>query len=151
MTAEELQLLLTGAAWFSRFGGPAATIRDLYDESATWHWLPTAQEQSDPVHGDALVKMAADLGRYEERRAAELAAARATLRSLRPVAEHVPGLAKGPQDLTTAAKGSAVYAARMAAREITIGRPGFWCEVVRLFHQGYWPCGRDGAGRLVVY
>ena|SRR5688572_12410926 len=62
MTPEELQRLLTDAAWFSRFGGPAATIRDLYDESAAWDWLPTAQEQPDPVHGDAFVKVAADLG-----------------------------------------------------------------------------------------
>jgi hypothetical protein len=155
MTAEELQRLLTDATWFSRFGGPAATILSveaLYDENATWwDWLPTAREQPDPVHGDAFVKVAADMGLHEQRRAAELGAARRTLRSLRPVAEHVHGLGKGPHDLTVAAKGAAVYAARMAAREITVERPGFWCEAVRLYHEGYWPCGRDGAGSVVVY
>ena len=155
MTAEELQRLLTEATWFSNFGGPAATIRtvdDLYDEHATWwDWLPTSREQSDPVHGEALSKLAADKGRDERRKAAELAAARTALASLRPLPEHVPGLGKGPHDLTVAAKGAAVYAARMAAREIAVERPGFWCEAVRRFHEGYWPCGLDGAGRVVVY
>src|SRR5688572_12410927 len=57
------------------------------------------------------------LGRHEQRRTAELAAARTTIASLRPLPEHVPRLANGPHDLTVAAKGAAVYAARMAARE----------------------------------
>lgn len=143
MTAEELQRLLTEAAWFASFGGPAATIRtidDLYGESVTcWEWLPTAPSQPDPVHGDSLVRLAADSGRHEQRKAAELAAARAALASLRPMPEHVLGLSRGPDDLTVAAKGAAVYAARMAAREIAVERPGFWCEAVRLFHRGYWP------------
>ncbi len=151
MTADELQGLLTRAAWFSRLGGPAATIRDVYDESGDWDWLPTTQEQPDPVHGDAFVKVAADLGRAEQRKAAELTAARLTLAAMRPLPDHIPGLAKGPHDMSNAAKGAAVYAARMAAREITVERPGFWCDVLRLFHQGYWPCGRDSAGRLVVF
>lgn len=151
MTAEELQHLLKGATWFSRFGGPAATIRDLLDDSAGWDWLPTAHDQPDPIHGDTFVKLASDLGRDEQRRAAEVAAASTTLHSLRPVAECVPGLNCGPHDLTVAAKGAAVYSARMAAREIVIERPGFWCDVVRLFYDGYWPCGRDDAGKLVVY
>jgi hypothetical protein len=155
MTAQVLQSLLTDADWFSRFGGPASTIRtvdDLFGEFATWwDWLPTTQSQPDPVHGDALVKVAAELGRHEQRKAAELAAARLTYASLRRLPEHVAGLSKGPHDLTTAAKGAAVYAARMAAREVTVERPGFWCEAVRLLHAGYWPCGRDGVGRLAVY
>ena len=151
MTAQELQSLLAAAAWFSRCGGPAATIHDLLGESDVWEWLPTSQEQPDPVHGDAYVKVAANLGRNEQRRAAELAAARSTLLSLRVLPDRVPALVKGPHDLTGAARGAATYAARMAAREITVGRPGFWCDAVRLFHDGYWPCGRDGEGHVTVY
>jgi hypothetical protein len=151
MTTQELQRLLAEAAWFTRFGGPAATISVLDDGSVPWDWLPTAQEQPDPVHGDALMKLAAATGLHGQRGAAELAAARATLVSLRSIPEHVPGLAHGGHDFTIAAKGAAVYAARMAAREITVERPGFWCEAVRLFHDGYWPCGLDNERRLVVF
>ena len=151
MTAEKLQILLSDAAWFSQLGGPSATIRNPFDGQATWDWLPTSREQPDPVHGDAFVKVAANLGRHDQRREAELAAAGVALRSLRTVPDRLPGLVNGPHDLTPAAKGGAVYAARMAAREITVERAGFWCDVARLFNQGYWPCGLDEAGRLVVY
>jgi hypothetical protein len=151
MTRDELHRLLKDAQWFSQIGGRAATIRSLTDNAESWDWLPTAQDQSDPIHGDELKALAASIGVAELRAREEADAARMALQSLRSSPDGLSAFADGPHDLTPAAKGGAVYAARMAAREIVVGRPGFWCDVIRRFHDGYWPCGLDTAKHLVVY
>lgn len=109
-------------------------------EETDWDWLPTSRDQIDPIHPE----MSAD-------RDAEMAAAKATLVSLRSVSESVASLVDGPHDFNEAARGGAQFAARMAAREITNGVVGLWCDVVRLFSQGWWPCGLTVDERLVIY
>jgi hypothetical protein len=98
----------------------------------------------------ALVAEAEAVGLGPARRDAELAAVRRVLASLRGTPDSVPALVDGPHDFTTAARGGAVFAARMAAREAVVGRPGFWWRVVRLFATGYWPCGLIRGGQQLV-
>ena len=131
MTIDELKAQLENAAWFARCGQfagetgavPFATVA----MSHGWDWLRTSREQADPVHGDTLIAEAEAAGLGESRRSVELAIAK--LSGLRAVPDHLPALADGPHDLTPAAKGGAVFAARMAARELLVGRPGFWARV----------------------
>lgn len=156
MTLDELSEIVGRARWFAHLGKfreredavPLATVAS----SAAWEWLPTSRDQPDPIHGRSLVDLSERGGQAEARRKAELSIARATLVSLRSVPDSHPDLADGPDNLTLAAKGGALYAVRMAAREIVAGRPGFWCGVVREYEQGFWPCGIfDDGQRLVVY
>ena len=46
--------------------------------------------------------------------------------------------------------GATHFVMRLAAREITTGNPGRWCEIVRPYNAGSWPCGlTDGSGIVV--
>ena len=82
------------------------------------------------IHGTTLVAEVEAAGLGAARRAAELAAARWVMAGLRSVPEPVPALVDGPHDYTLAARRGAEFAARMAAREAIVGRPGFWWRVV---------------------
>ena len=145
MTLEELRTMLATAQWFTRCGQFVASQGTVSLEavasSEDWDWLPTTQSQADPIHQDTLAKVAAEMGIDTQRREAELAAARNCLRSLRTVPESVPILVEPPHDFTYPAKGAAQFASRMAAREIVVGRGGFWCRTIQFYNDGYWPCG----------
>ncbi len=155
MTLEDLSTMIAEARWFDRVGkcdgrGDSLPLSAVASTD-TWDWLPTSREQPDPVHRDTLAELVEAEGKTPERQQAELSAAKQAMTSLRRVPMCHPMLNDGPHDYTTAARGAAVYAARMAAREIVAGFPGFWCQVMDLYHSGYWPCGRMDDGRLVVY
>ena len=152
---EALEALIAGTTWFARcgsfIGDPDAIPLSAVASTDAWDWLPTAHDQPDPIHEQALITEAEAVGLGTVRRDAELAAVRWVLVGLRGVSESVPALVDGPYDFTSAARGGAEFAARVAAREAVVGRPGFWWQVLRLFAAGYWPCGRvRGEGPLVV-
>lgn len=155
MTLDDLAAMIDEAPWFDHVGQydgregalPLSTVAS----SDAWDWLPTTRERPDPVHREALVELAEARGKTLERRQAELSATKRTMTSLRRVPETHPMMIDGAHDYTAAARGAAQYAARMAAREIVTGCPGFWCRVMGLYHSGYWPCGIMDDGRLVVY
>lgn len=103
------------------------------------------------MHGVTLVAMAEREGKADALRQVERFIAKEVLAALRPVPDTHRKLIDGPHDFTLAAKGGAQYAARMAAREIVAGQPGFWCQVMREFEQGFWPCGLTNDGCLIIY
>jgi hypothetical protein len=118
----------------------------------TWDWLPTSRDQADPIHGEELIAEAEVAGLGLALRSTELIAARKMMTALRSVPESLSVLVDGPHDFTPAAKGGAKFAARIAAREMVVGRPGFWWRVIGLFAAGYWPCGLvRGSEQIVVF
>lgn len=156
MTLDELAAIVARTPWFSRVGEfheredavPLAAVAS----SADWGWLPTSPDEPDPIHGASLPERAEQEDRTTARREAERSVAGAVLASLRTVPGSHQRLIDGPHDFTPAARGGAQYAARMAAREIVAGRPGFWCAVIREYEKGFWPCGlTDDGRRLIVY
>lgn len=156
LTLDELSTILGRTPWFSRVG----EFRERKDalplvavvSSAIWQWLPTSRDEPDLIHGRSLLERAEMEGWATARQEAELSVAKSILTYLRAVPDRYPRLVDGLHDFTPAAKGGAQYAARMAAREIVVGRPGFWCAVIREYEQGFWPCGLTNDGhRLVVY
>ncbi len=177
MTLPELKSRIPTIPWFSRVGEPpgdpaALILRILPDSptgddgnslrialyqqepsvevSRTWDWLPTTHLDPDPIHGDALMRRAVELGLDGDRRTAELAVSQAVLGGLRPLPRPHPRLKTGRHDLTEAARGAATYATRMAARELVTDAPGFWCSVMSLYSAGHWPCGITHESELVV-
>jgi len=154
LTLQDLSRIVRNAAWFSHVGEfreradatPLATVAPSED----WDWLPSSTDQTDPIYGEVMVEAAERLGKAAVRRDAELFIAKEVQASLRPIREKHPGLIDGPHDFTLAAKGGARYAARMAAREIVAGRPGFWCRVISYYGEGFWPCGFFNDGRMIV-
>jgi hypothetical protein len=178
MTLDELKRLIQTADWFAKLGTAtvargvvpvtdfawqrfmgAATGAEfglphdpaVFEESpfAGMERLPTANEEADPIHGRALEKAARDLSREVEFKAARIEVFRLALASQRGFPER-PTLKVGPTDSNEAARMAGRYACRMAASEIVVGQVGFWCELVRLFHQGHWPLGRLPGGEIVL-
>lgn len=155
MSLDTLKSQIANAAWFARCGQfrgePHAVSPATVSGTDDWDWLPTSREQEDPIHGDRLVAQLDGAGRQQARRASELEVAKCVLAALHSVPDGLPALADGPNDFTTAAKSGAVFAARMAVRELMVGHPVTWCHVMQLFVAGYWPCGwSEKNGVLVV-
>ena len=153
---DDLRVLITEAPWFSRCGEfagePNAVALSAMSISEKWSWLPTSRDQRDPIHSEALIVEARAVCLDERRRSAEMDLARRVLASLRVIPDQFPALVDGTENFTLAAKGGAQFAARMAAREVVVGHPGFWCRAVQIFAAGYWPCGIVCADqRLVVF
>jgi hypothetical protein len=171
MKLDELKTSLQNARWFTRLGefvgrqhmipirrreadgfsmivyfdhpeGPALKV--------AWEWLPTTKDQPDPIHGDRLRALAAEMGKEQELRESALEIYKKTLTSLRNLYKN-PLFKVGPHDETEAAKGGALYAARMASAEIVMNKPGFWCLTIPLYVDGYWPCGITEKRELLVF
>jgi len=146
MTMHELLRSVAEAKWFACI----EPISSLLDSAEQWDWLPTSRDQEDPIHGQSMKLKAAEIVGDNERHKLEMAAAQAVFKSMRGLPESLKALRDGPHDYTVAAKAGAVYAVRMASREIIAGSSGFWCQVVREFAKGQWPCGVDGEKQLVI-
>lgn len=146
--------MIDGGTWFAhcgRFPEESGSLRlDAVASADTWDWLPTSHDQLDPIYGNALVSEADKLGLGEARRDAEAQMVRRVLALMRSLPKSIPALVDGPHDFTPAAKRGAEFAVRMAARELILGRAGFWCRVVRLFAAGYWPCGLTAQGQQII-
>jgi hypothetical protein len=154
VTLEDLKALIASANWFARCGEfagstDAVTLAAVASDD-TWDWLPTSHEQPDPVYGSAPLAEANAAGLGQALRHAELEAAREVSLSLRDTPHPIPALVDGPHDFTWAARGGAEFAARMTAREVVLGRPGFWCRVIKLYAIGHWPCGLVPHGQQLV-
>ncbi|QSI29787.1 hypothetical protein GNX71_09410 [Variovorax sp. RKNM96] len=110
-------------------------------------WLPSTKDEIDPFYGDSL-RHALDLknSNYKEDLKEVYSIA---LKSLRHIEESK--LISGPHNYVEVAKGAALYCSRMAAVEVVVGRPGVWCDLLDIYCQGYWPCGRLKNGTLIVY
>lgn len=141
MTIDDLHSLIDAASWFTRLGF-APDGCSLASSNAAWEWLPTSRDQSDPIHVPPLESVDT---------AIEFTAVKRAMGSLRPLPDSVPDLVDGPHDYTNAATGAVQFAIRMAAREITTGNPNRWCEIVRLYNGGSWPCGLADDGGIVVW
>lgn len=142
-----------GAATDAEFGSEFGSGRKAAEFEglplARMERLPTANDEVDPIHGRALEEAARALNREAELKAARIEVYRLALASQRGAPER-PLLKVGATDSNEAARMGGRYACRMAAAEIVVGRAGFWCAVVRLFHQGRWPLGRLPGGDVVV-
>jgi hypothetical protein len=112
-------------------------------------WLPTSLGEIDPVHENALQTLAQTGGKTAELKAARLEVHKLALRSMRGMTKP-PLLKVGGTDLTEAARGAALFACRMAASEIGVEQPGFWCSLMPFYHAGHWPLGRVPSGEIVV-
>ena len=157
MTLDELRTLVQGAAWFRKLGtypagGRALALRDLEspEDPDEWDWLPTTADEPDPIHHPPLREVARSEGRADELCAAVNELYRLTLASLRRAPDDHPLLHAQNSDFTPAARGPALFAVRMAVAEIVMDRPSFWCSVVPLYAEDYWPCGLTDDGRVVV-
>lgn len=110
-------------------------------------WLPTSRDQDDPIYGAYLIQ---ELKCIEpEARAKVMDVYKMAMRSLRNV--HNVRLVSGPNNFTNAAIGAALYCSKMAAIEAVICKQGEWCDLLRFYSDGYWPCGRMPNGDIVVY
>ena len=112
-------------------------------------WLPTSNDEPDPIHGSVLPAAARDAGVESGFVAARIAAFKAATRSQRSCGE-LPPLRDGCSDLTGAALSGGRYACRMAGAEAFLGRDGFWCNLVQIYCNGNWPMARLPDGRVVV-
>jgi hypothetical protein len=154
MTVQELEGKIEIATWFARcgqFSGDSGVVplREVAD-SDNWDWLPTSRDMADPIYGNVLVAELKSVGLDQSRREAELTVSKRVLAGLRTVPDWLPSLVDGPHDYTPAAKAGAVFAARMAVRELLVHRPGIWCQVFQLFIEGYWPCGWSSSEDYLV-
>lgn len=154
-TLPQLLDCVSNAAWFTRLGRFTETAHaiplDQLQSNIVWVWLPSSRDERDPIHSESQLILAKQLGREDERKRAEMNAVGATIRSLRLIDDRHPSLVDSPHDFTPAAKSAAQFAARMAAREIVVANIGFWCDVVKIYHQGHWPCALTMDGALIVY
>ncbi len=172
MTLDELKGLVTRTEWFGRVGTfpgddhmiPIRQVRadgafDIVvdfdtpggpDLAVEWQWLPTTKEEPDPIYNASLKELAKQTGKETAVHEAVLEIYRTVLSCLAKVERH-SSLQVGHHDSTNAAKGGALYATRMAATEIVLGKEGFWCSAVRLYAAGYWPRGITKTGDLLVF
>ena len=171
MNLEELRRTIESARWFSMLGqftphndfvrignlqawASAAPGRPQDSEQDAiaddMEWLPSTQSQEDPIHGSALIQLARKLRVEDPLKRARTEFYKTTLDSLGQQMTHSPLLTVGAHDFSDAAKGSALFAVRMAVTEILTGREGFWCSLIPLYQAGFWPCGRLTSGRVVV-
>lgn len=141
MTIDDLHSLIDTAAWFTRLG----VARDgcaLAASNDAWDWLPTSRDQPDPLHVPSLTPVDTAL---------ELASVKRCMVSLRDVPDSVAELVAGPHDYTNAATGAVHFAVRMATREVSLSMPDRWCDIVRHYNAGSWPCGLTDGGVIVVW
>ena len=148
MNLTDLESLIEDARWFDCIGSAVASkgrivLRSIddWETGPSWDWLPTSSDQSSPFHSEEFQGSATP----EEKEAY-----RKALKSMRSLPISVTELRTGPHDFTTAARKSAIYAARMAARELILGYPDRWLEIMKLYHEGFWACGYTAAEELVV-
>lgn len=159
MTHEQLTTCIESADWFSSLGNhEAASAQTAIQSLEAWAddqeghcdphhrrvaanmaWLPAQAQDPDPIHGDRLPDSEQALAFYKQ-----------ALASLRTARDN-PRLQVCSHDFRHLAHGSAAYACRRAALEISHGEPGFWCEIVSLYAAGHWPCGILPDRRLVVF
>ena len=157
MTLTDLRTHVQNAQWFSKLGTfteteDAVAIRSLEepDTPDEWDWLPTTPDQPDPIHSQSFNETALSQGVPEELAATRKELTKIAVSSLRRANLDHPLFRVGPSNVAPAARGAALYAVRMAASEVLTGREGFWCSVIPLYEQGFWPCGLDDQGRVVV-
>ena len=137
---------INGTPWFLNIK-PINTVLN-YD--ADWEWLPTSRDQIDPINKNKMLTNATELIGEVERRRIEMSIAKEVMKSMRGLPTNVPGLISGNDNYTEAAKAAAVFAARMACREAILNQLGFWHNVMHEYSKGFWPCGIDKKGALII-
>jgi hypothetical protein len=115
-----------------------------------WDWLPTSRDQLDPIHGNNMKERANEFVGDSERRKIEMSVAHAAIKSMQNVPSNFAPLIIGSDNYIESAKAAAVFAARMASREVVLNEPGFWCNVIHEYSKGFWPCGVGEKGELIV-
>jgi hypothetical protein len=159
MQLEELKSYLKHAKWFLHVGECQEregvlclpSLEDAFTDDRNWGWLPTDASAEDPIHGDSLRLLADSLGKHLERRESVREIYMFTLESMRKLGMSHPSFKVGPHNMLPLAKGAAAYAARMAATEIVVSRQGFWCSLIPLYGEGFYPCGYTEQGYVVVF
>lgn len=167
MTLDELNHSIKSAKWFinlGRFQGRKGFVAlkslkawDQTDQSRhedfamedAMQWLPSSRDEHDPIYQNSLKELLLQKNKQEEGRRTGVEIYKQVLSSLRNAVKH-PLLFVGPHDFTEAAKGAALYAFRSASLEILAERQGFWCSLIPLYCEGYWPCGLLPSGEIVV-
>lgn len=167
MSFEKLLAILSTTNWFENLGLPSSHLVVQIDSLAPWanlkteddslkavldqmRWLPSSKDETDPVNGNAHEELVVALGKKKEYVELNLSFYKAALQSLGAV-QDCPKLIVGPHDFIEAAKGAALYATRRACLEIFLGCPGFWCELMKIYADGHWPCGILSDNRIVVF
>lgn len=168
MTIDDIKFEIERAKWFSQLGSydaPAGhvTLPDLnawnntaFESSASkrnstiaseMDWLPSSRDQDDPIHGKKLVRHLEEAGVNFKPITLDLH--KLALKSLRTV--NGMKISSGPNDFSQAAIGAALYCVRLAALEVMANQSGFWCSLLKIYGDGYWPCGVLPDNSLVVY
>ena len=158
MTLEELKQRTEEANWFTNLGtypGSENTTviksLDAPDVPDAWDWLPTTNEEPDPIHVPSLATIAKQQSVYSDYSKIVLENNKITLVSLRKMDENNPLLRIGAINGVNAARGVALYAIRMAFGEIILKKQGFWCSLLPYYFNGYWPCGLTDDNKLVIF
>lgn len=134
MNSEHLKARICDITWLENAG----EITDLIKSEPDWEWLPTTRDCSDPF------------GCSYSRSPEESEVYKLTLKSLRNLGGSSPILVDGPHDYTNAFKGAALYAFKMAARELSHNSPGKWVNLVSIYESGRWPLGITNSGEIIV-
>lgn len=139
----------TAALTQVEFGLPHDTAILSEEPFSQLEWLPTANSDLDPIHGNSLAVIAQRAGLERGLTSAKLSAYKAARASQHHI-QGDPNLSIGATNLMEAACSGGRYASRMAAAETFLGQDGFWCKVLKLYKQGNWPFGLLPDGKVVV-
>jgi hypothetical protein len=142
----ELIEIIDNAPWFSKI----KPINEVLNTVECWEWLPTSRDQVDPIHGNRMKVRATELIGDSERRKIEMSVVQAAIKAMQNSPANLAALISGPDNYIESAKAAAVFATRMASREIILSEPGFWCNVIHEYSKGFWPCGVNEKGELIV-
>lgn len=158
MNLDDINSEIEHAKWFSLLGSYVASegylaLRNLHAWDKTtftsnfnkkdaqiaseMDWLPSSKEEDDPIHGHRLTEFLEE--NDVQFKPIILDIHKRALTSLRSVESMK--LRSGPNNFTQAALGAALYCVRMAVLEVMADKVGFWCALLRLYGNGYWPCG----------
>ena len=148
-TLDELREQILATNWFARVGHftPCESYRAIetleppQETEDDWDWLPTTSTQDDPIHQPSLKEIAHSQGRDKELASKIHEFYKLALVSLRKADDTNSLFHVGVHNLFPAAKGAALFAVRMAVAEIVTENQGFWCCVVSLYCEGFYPCG----------
>lgn len=168
MTILELKDKASRSAFFSNLGTPAdsiavvklssldpwgkesvATFEDLAVANDL-EWLPSSPDQGDPFYGSELEIRLTASGIGEHARLLRKEVRALVMRSTSGKTFSL--LKSGSHDFNVPARRAAVDAFARAVNEALLGIDGWWCQIVRIYADGHWPCGRKKSdGRIVVY
>ena len=168
MTIRDLEKMIEDAKWFSNLSrfipeegtiaiktldawrSESITTDKFHEEIANqMRWLPSQPFEPDPIHGETLKKNAKEMGLEIEMNSTSIGIYKRVIVATRNIKSEL--LKVGNHDFNLPSKASIGYSGRLAACEVVMGKPDFWCRVFTLFCKGFLPWGIMPDGKLVVF